>query len=221
MWLKRIILISHIVLIIIISHSTYAFADIRGVVKKTPDLSHQSGKIGAYRALIIGIQNYDDPKIPDLTTPLNDAKALAGCLLFAGFDAIQMRVPELLAARINVSLGHDDVMDPWYPMGTHDMLEVAHMGAHALHMTGVDQQAALFDAITVNGAKTLNLGNYGLEPGCNADMVILQASSKQEAIRLHPARLFVIRRGKVISRMAKAQATVNTGAEDVTVDFCP
>ena len=132
-----------------------------------------------------------------------------------------MRVPELLDAGINVSLGHDDVMDPWYPMGTHDMLEVVHMGAHALHMTGVDQQAALFDAVTLNGAKTLNLENYGLEPGCNADMVILQATSKQEAIRLHPARLFVIRKGKVISRMEKAKATVTIGAENVNVDFCP
>ncbi|MBU3950764.1 MAG: amidohydrolase family protein, partial [Proteobacteria bacterium] len=94
-----------------------------------------------------------------------------------------MRVPELLAAGINVSFGHDDVMDPWYPMGTHDMLEVVHMGAHALHMTGVDQQAALFDGITFNAAKTLNLENYGLAPGCNADMVILQASSRQECIR--------------------------------------
>ncbi len=132
-----------------------------------------------------------------------------------------MRVPELLDAGINVSLGHDDVMDPWYPMGTHDMLEVAHMGAHALHMTGIDQQAALFDGVTVNGATTLNLENYGLEPGCNADMVILQATSKQESIRLRPARLFVIRRGKVISRMAKAQATVIIGVEKVDIDFCP
>jgi cytosine deaminase len=132
-----------------------------------------------------------------------------------------MRVPELLDAGINVSLGHDDVMDPWYPMGTHDMLEVAHMGAHALHMTGVGQQEALFDGVTINAARTLNLEHYGLEPGCNADMVILQASSKQESLRLHPARLFVIRRGKVISRMAKVNATLTTGSEDVTVDFCP
>jgi cytosine deaminase len=132
-----------------------------------------------------------------------------------------MRVPELLAAGINVSLGHDDVMDPWYPMGTHDMLEAAHMAAHALHMTGMDQQAALFDGITTSGATTLNLENYGLEPGCHADMVILQASSKQEAIRLRPARLFVIRRGKVISRMAKTQAAVTIGAQTVDIDFCP
>lgn len=131
-----------------------------------------------------------------------------------------MRVPELLDAGINVSLGHDDVMDPWYPMGTHDMLEVVHMGAHALHMTGVDQQAALFDGVTENGAKTLNLENYGLEPGCNADMVILQARSKQEAIRLRSARLFVVRRGRVISRMPETAATVNLGAGDMTVDFC-
>jgi cytosine deaminase len=132
-----------------------------------------------------------------------------------------MRVPELLDAGINVSLGHDDVMDPWYPMGTHDMLEVVHMGAHALHMTGVDQQAALFDGITINGAKTLNLEHYGLAPGCNADMVILQAASKQECIRLRPARLFVIRKGKVISHMPETRAVVNLGAGDVNVDFCP
>ena len=132
-----------------------------------------------------------------------------------------MRVPELMDAGINVSLGHDDVMDPWYPMGTHDMLEVAHMGVHALHMTGVDQQAALFDAITTNGATTLNLEDYGLTPGCNADMVILQASSKQECIRLRPPRLFVIRKGKVISRMAESNATLTIGSQEVDVDFCP
>ena len=48
-----------------------------------------------------------------------------------------MQVPELTDAGINVSLGHDDVMTPWYPMGPHDMLEVARMGIHTLHMTGV------------------------------------------------------------------------------------
>ncbi len=94
-----------------------------------------------------------------------------------------MRVPELMEAGINVSLGHDDVMDPWYPMGSHDMLDAAHMGAHALHMTGTKQQEALFDAVTVNGAKTLNLEGFGLKKGCHADMVILQASSKLEAVR--------------------------------------
>ncbi len=130
-----------------------------------------------------------------------------------------MRVPELLDIGINVSLGHDDVMDPWYPMGTHDMLEVAHMGAHALHMTGVDQQKALFDAVTVNGAKTLNLPGYGIAPGCNADMVILQATSRMEALRLHPPRLYVIRRGEIISTMPEATARVTLNGETQAVDF--
>lgn len=130
-----------------------------------------------------------------------------------------MRVPELMAEGINVSLGHDDVMDPWYPLGTHDMLDVAHMGAHALHMTGTDQIDALFDAVTVNGAKTLNLEGYGLEKGCHADMVILQARSKIEAMRLRPARLFVIRKGRVISRMEEARAEVDLGGERAEVNF--
>ena len=130
-----------------------------------------------------------------------------------------MRVPELMAMGINVALGHDDVMDPWYPMGTHDMLEVAHMGAHALHMTGVDQQSALFEAVTGNGAKTLGLAGYGLEPGCNADMVVLQAADRLEALRLHPARLFVIRRGAVISRTPPVEATVALGGMERRVDF--
>ena len=129
-----------------------------------------------------------------------------------------MRVPELMDMGINVSLGHDDVMDPWYPMGTHDMLEVAHMGAHALHMTGVDQQEALFDAVTVNGAKTLGLSGYGLAPGDNADMVVLQAADKMEALRLHPARLFVIRRGAIISTTPAVEATVELD-ESIKVDF--
>ena len=130
-----------------------------------------------------------------------------------------MRVPELMAMGINVSLGHDDVMDPWYPMGTHDMLEVAHMGAHALHMTGVDQQNALFDAVTVNGATTLGLEGYGLAPGCKADMVIIQAASKMEALRLHPARLFVIRHGRVISQTPEVMATLDLDDTRTTVDF--
>lgn len=130
-----------------------------------------------------------------------------------------MRVPELQDMGINVSLGHDDVMDPWYPMGTHDMIEVAHMGAHALHMTGVDQQNTLFDAVTYNGAKTLDLDGYGLEPGCNADMVVVQAESRMEALRLHPARLFVIRRGAVISRTPEVTATVSLHGGTSHVDF--
>ena len=130
-----------------------------------------------------------------------------------------MRVPELLDMGINVSMGHDCVMDPWYPMGTHDMLEVAHMAAHAVQMTGVEQQNAMFNTVTENGARTLGLENYGLEEGANADLVVLQATSRMEALRLHPARLYVIRRGKVISRTPRVTAQVDLGQGVEQVEF--
>lgn len=130
-----------------------------------------------------------------------------------------MRVPELMAMGINVAFGHDDVMDPWYPMGSHDMLEVAHMGAHALHMTGTEGLEKMFAAVTTNGAKALGLDGYGLEPGCKADMVILQAANELEALRLRPARLWVIRRGKVISRTPEVMASVDLGKGEELVDF--
>jgi len=116
------------------------------------------------------------------------------------------RVKELLAEGINVAFGHDCVMDPWYPLGSHDMLEVAHMGLHVGQMTGVDEQKACFAAVTENGARVMHLGGYGLKPGCWADMVVLQAGDVLEALRLKPARLFVIRRGKVIAETPPVQA---------------
>lgn len=112
------------------------------------------------------------------------------------------RVRELMEAGLNVSFGHDCVMDPWYSMGSGDMLEVGHMAIHVAQMAGIDDKKKIFDALTVNSAKTMGIENYGLEKGCNGDVVILQASDTLEALRLKPNRLAVIRRGKVIARSA-------------------
>ena len=79
------------------------------------------------------------------------------------------RVPELMAAGINVGFGHDCVMDPWYPLGTGDMLEVAQMGLHVAQMTSLAGMRACFDAVTVNNARVLGLHDYGIEPGNPAD----------------------------------------------------
>jgi cytosine deaminase len=130
-----------------------------------------------------------------------------------------MRVPELLALGVNVAFGHDDVMDPWYPMGSHDMLEVAHMGAHALHMTGMDGLRRMFRAVTENGAKVLGLEGYGIAPGCRADLVVLQAGDEIEALRLRPARLWVVRRGRVIAHTPEVMASVDLGRGEELVDF--
>jgi cytosine deaminase len=118
------------------------------------------------------------------------------------------RVPELLAAGIPVAFGHDCVMDPWYSLGSGDMLEVAHMGLHVAQMTGQDAMRACFRAVTETPAAILGIDGYGIAPGCNADLVLLQARDPIEAIRLRATRLAVIRRGKVISRTPAAIAAL-------------
>jgi cytosine deaminase len=110
------------------------------------------------------------------------------------------RVPELLAAGVNVGLGHDCVMDPWYSLGSADMLEVAHMALHVAQMTSQDAMKSLFSAITINSAKALGLADYGLAVGCNADLVMLQARDPIEAIRLKAHRLLVVRRGRIVAQ---------------------
>ena len=129
------------------------------------------------------------------------------------------RVKELMEAGINVAFGHDALLDPWYSFGTYDMIEVAHMGLHVAQMTGVEQMRQIFAAVTTNGARALGLEGYGLEPGCHADIVILQAGSPQEALRLKPARLQVIRRGKVIAETPPVLSRLSLEGKISEVDF--
>ena len=110
------------------------------------------------------------------------------------------RVPELLGAGINVAFGHDCVMDPWYSLGSGDMLEVAHMGLHVAQMTSQSAMRQCFDAVTVNPARILGLQGYGLEVGCDASFVLLQARDPVEAIRLRATRLQVFKRGKLLAQ---------------------
>jgi cytosine deaminase len=129
------------------------------------------------------------------------------------------RVPELLAAGVNVGFGQDCVMDPWYALGSGDMLEVAAMGLHVAQMTSVAAQRQCYDAVTVNNARVLGLEGYGLDVGCRADFVLLQARSPQEALRLRAQRLLVVRGGRVLSRMAPATAELTLPGRPAAVDF--
>ncbi len=129
------------------------------------------------------------------------------------------RVPEMMDAGINVAFGHDCVMDPWYSFGTHDMLDAAHMGLHVGQMTGVEQMKAAFDAVTTNAAKVMQLDNYGLKVGANADIVICEATSSVEALQLRPERLYVIRRGHVIASTAPRVTQLHLAGSDSDVSF--
>ncbi|MGM4929161.1 amidohydrolase family protein [Tardiphaga sp. 619_E2_N8_5] len=111
----------------------------------------------------------------------------------------QTRVPEMRPYGINVAFGQDCCMDPWYSLGSADMLEVAHMGLHVGQMTSRDAMRFCFDTVTTNPAKIMGLDGYGFDVGCNGDLVLLQARDPIEAIRLKATRLAVVRRGKVIA----------------------
>jgi len=109
------------------------------------------------------------------------------------------RVPELMAAGLTVAFGQDDMMDPWYSLGCADMLDVASMGLHVAQMTSQKAMRQCFDAITTNPARILQLQGYGIEKGCFADFVLLQARDPVEALRLKATRLKVFKRGKLLA----------------------
>ena len=129
------------------------------------------------------------------------------------------RVPELMAAGIDVAFGHDCVMDPWYSLGSGDMLEVAAMGLHVAQMTGQDAMRACFDAVTVNAARILHLDGYGIAPGNRADFVLLQARDPVEAIRLRATRLMVFRAGKLVAETPAATAALHVPGRPGRVDW--
>jgi len=129
------------------------------------------------------------------------------------------RVPEMMDAGVKVAFGHDCVMDPWYSLGSADMLEVAGMGLHVAQLTGVEQMKSCFRAVTEIPAAILGLEGYGLEKGCNADLVILQAADPVEALRLKANRLFVIRRGRIISSSDPVQAKLNLPGRPKTQNY--
>lgn len=129
------------------------------------------------------------------------------------------RVPELMAAGINVAFGHDCVMDPWYSLGSADMLEVAHMGLHVAQMTSQTQMRACFAAVTVNPAKAMGLDGYGIAVGQHADFVLLQARDPVEAIRLRANRLMVVRRGRIVAQTPAATAVLCLAGRPPTVDW--
>ena len=114
------------------------------------------------------------------------------------------RVPELMAQGVNVAFGQDCAMDPWYSLGSGDMLEVAHMGLHVGQMTSQAAMRHCFEMVTTNAAKVMRLEGYGLDVGCNADFVLLQARDVIEAIRLRATRLKVFKRGKLLAECPPA-----------------
>jgi cytosine/creatinine deaminase len=129
------------------------------------------------------------------------------------------RVKELLEAGVNTSIGHDSVMDPWYPLGYGDPLQAAFVLAHYGQMSGASELVTLIRMITANPAQALGVQNYGLEVGNRADLVAFAAPSEMDAIRLVAPRRLVLRAGKVVARTEPAATTVVWNGVEEPVDF--
>ncbi|WP_429095284.1 cytosine deaminase [Aeromonas veronii] len=129
------------------------------------------------------------------------------------------RVKEMLEANINVCFGHDDVFDPWYPMGTANMLQVLHMGLHVCQIMGYEQINDGLKLISCHSARTLNVQDrYGIEVGKPANLLILPADNGFDAVRRQVPVRYSIRHGKVIAQTRPAQTEIVLGQPE-PIDF--
>jgi cytosine deaminase len=177
---------------------------------------HSYNNAYAYRV----INNIARARMHMVTNPLDNS------VLQGRFDSYPIRrghtrLKELMAAGVNVCIGHDSVMDPWYPLGYGDPLQAAFVLAHYGQMSGAEELTRLFDMITVAPARALGVQDYGLEEGAPASLVVYDAPGELDAIRLIPRRRLVLRRGRVVARTEPAQTTVTWDGREETVDFLP
>jgi cytosine/creatinine deaminase len=121
---------------------------------------------------------------------------------------------------MNVSFGHDDIFDPWYPLGTGNMLQVLHMGIHVSQLMGYEEIVRSFDLITDNSAKTLHIeDSYGIEAGKPASFIVLDAENEYEAIRKQAAVLYSIRNGKIIAQTSPKQTSILLGEQRESIEY--
>jgi len=131
------------------------------------------------------------------------------------------RVKELQEAGMNICFGHDDIFDPWYPLGTGNMLQVLHMGIHASQLMGYEQIVNSIDLVTQNSAKTLHIGDkYGIEAGKPANFIVLSADNEYDAVRKQATVTYSFRDGKVIAHTKPSESSIvlNDTEEKVTFD---
>jgi cytosine deaminase len=153
-----------------------------------------------------------------VTNPLDNA------VLQGRFDGYPVRrgytrVRELLAAGINVCIGHDSIMDPWYPLGIGDPIQACFVMVHYGHMSAHADFATLLEMVTTRAAACLGLAAYGLAEGCRADLVVFDAPTPMDAIRRLAPRVAVVAGGRVVARTTPARTEVLVGGEPRTVTF--
>jgi len=174
---------------------------------------HSYNNAYAYRL----ISNIARAGLHMVTNPLDNA-VLQGRFDTGPIRRGHTRIKQLAEAGVNVCIGHDSVMDPWYPLGYGDPLQAAFVLVHLGQMSGDAELRQLIDMITVNPARALGIAGYGLAPGGPADLVVFDAPAEADALRLVAPRTLVLRGGQVVARCVPAQHTVtwNGAQEQVT-----
>ena len=175
---------------------------------------HSYNSAYAYRL----INNIARAGLHMVTNPL-DNSVLQGRFDTGPIRRGHTRVKQLLEAGVNVCIGHDSVMDPWYPLGYGDPLQAAFVLVHLGQMSGDSELRRLIEMITVNPAAALGLPDYGLRTGGPADLVVFDAPTEADALRLIAPRTLVLRGGKVVARSTPAQHTVVWDGAEEQVTF--
>jgi cytosine/creatinine deaminase len=155
-----------------------------------------------------------------VTNPLDNA-VLQGRFDTGPIRRGHTRVKELMAAGVNVCIGHDSVMDPWYPLGHGDPMQAAYVLAHLGHMSGDTELHQLLEMVTVNPAKALRVEDYGLRVGGPADLVVFDAPTDVDALRLQSPRTLVLRGGRVVARSVPRTTTVTWHGVEEEITFLP
>jgi cytosine deaminase len=175
---------------------------------------HSYNAAYAYRL----INNIKRAGLTMVTNPL-DNSVLQGRFDTGPVRRGHTRVKQLQEAGVTVAIGHDSVMDPWYPLGYGDPLQAAFVLAHFGHMSGAEELPRLIDMITVDAARTLALPENRLRPGDPADLVVFDAPTDVDALRLVARRHLVLRGGRVLARTEPARTTVTWDGDEEEVTF--
>jgi cytosine deaminase len=157
-------------------------------------------------------------RVTIVTNPLDNS------VLQGRFDAYPIRrgftrVKELVRAGVNVAIGHDSIMDPWYPLGVGDPLQCCFVMAHYGQMSGHDELASLLGFVTASAARCLGIEDYGLAEGTRADLVVFDAPTAVDAIRTLAPRRAVVSHGRLVARTAPRETIVTVNGVDERVTF--
>ncbi|MFE5319041.1 cytosine deaminase [Paenibacillus sp. NPDC056579] len=119
------------------------------------------------------------------------------------------RIKEMWRAGVNVSIAHDDIRTPFYPLGAGSLLQAAHMAVHLAHMTGREEMEEAVRMVTTRAARVLQIEDrYGLDIGKPASFILLPAEDTPELLSRQPACRYVVSHGTIVAETAPAATTL-------------